>query len=106
MVIQGIIIEETSTISFVEVCKQHNLNEQSLMEMVEHGLFQPSSQGLQRMGFDLKTLAKITSAHRLQSDLGLNIEGAVLVIELMEEMESLRKELHILRHHVDPFKEY
>jgi chaperone modulatory protein CbpM len=103
-VIKGIIVEET-TISFIEVCNKYNLTEKCLIEMVEHGLF-PSSQELQRMEFDRKTLARIRSARRLQTDLGLNIEGAVLVLELLEEMESLRNELHILRHHVDPFDKF
>jgi chaperone modulatory protein CbpM len=101
--IQGVVVEETSTITFVEVCNQFNVTEEFLKEIMEHGLFQSESAELLEMSFDQKSISKIRSAQRLQEDLGVNIPGVVLVLELLEEMEALRKELHILRHHVNPF---
>jgi chaperone modulatory protein CbpM len=41
---------------------------------------------------------RVRSALRLQRDLGVNLAGIALALDLMEELESLRAELKKMQH--------
>jgi len=94
-IIAGVLMDENTTISFVEICQKCNISEEMLQDMMEHGLFPSHS-----MSVDQRTFVRIQSACRLQQDLGINLPGVVLVMELLEELEHARDELKILQHHV------
>lgn len=100
-IVTGILVDENAKISFVEVCKQYDISKEMIQEMIEHGFFEEHPLLTQQAMIDQRTSDRIRSAHRLEQDLGINIPGVVLVLELLEEMEQIKNELHILRHHVD-----
>lgn len=103
VIIKGILLDEDTMLSTVEVCKRFQIPESLLLEMVEYGLcepqeFQESPQDV--LYFNQTTLVKIEAASRLNRDLGINTPGLALVLELLEELHLLKKELGILQHHV------
>ena len=95
-ILTGVLMDEHMTFSIVEVCQKCNISEEMLLEMLEHGL----GRHLKTLHVDEKTLGRIESASRIQHDLGVNVPGVVLVLELLDELEQLRNELNILQHHV------
>lgn len=99
-ILTGVLIEE-ETYTFVEVCEKYELTKQMLEELMEYGLFQLRTKNIQQESFDSKILSRIQSARRLQNDLGINIPGVVLALELIDELEVLKKELQILKKHIE-----
>jgi len=99
IILTGVLVDEDTPISFIEVCQKYNLSEELLSEMIEHGLFTPLASNLKTIQVTQKTVWRIQSARRLQQDLALNLPGAVLVLELLDELERMRNELRILEHH-------
>lgn len=95
----GMLIEETKTYTFVEVCHRYNIPEQLLIEMIEEGLFPDPSTDPKHITLDQKALRRIESAFRLHHDLGINLPGVALALDLLEEMTKMREELDILRKH-------
>jgi chaperone modulatory protein CbpM len=95
----GVLIEETTTISFVEVCRKYNIPKELLSEMVEQGLFPNQPNEPEKITLSQKELRRIESAFRLHRDLGINLPGVALALELLEEMEKMHQELDILRKH-------
>ena len=93
----GVLIEESETISYSEVCHKYNIPENLLIEMMEHGLFTNKSADFEQLKLNQKELHRIESAFRLHRDLGINLPGVVLAIELLEKIEKLDEELSILR---------
>lgn len=98
-VFTGVLIEETTTFSFMEVCHKYHIPKELLMELVEYGLFNNQSTQIDQINLDQKSLKKMETAFRLHRDLDLNIPGVALVLDLLEEMEKMRKELEILHRH-------
>ncbi|MFT4060014.1 MAG: chaperone modulator CbpM [Legionella sp.] len=98
-VLIGVLIEDSKTISYTEVCDKYNIPEKLLEEMMEHGLFSNQSTDLKHLKFNQKELHRIESAFRLHRDLRINLPGVVLAIELLEKIERLDEELNILRRH-------
>lgn len=100
-VVTGVLIDENAKISFLEVCEQFDLSKDMIQEMIEHGFFEEHPLQKNDALIDQRTLDRIHSAQRLGQDLGINIPGIVLVLELLDELEQMKNELHILRHHLD-----
>ncbi len=96
-IISGVIMDERTTISFVDVCQIQHISHDNLLEMLEHGLLGHLEKPLDQMQFNITMLRRIHSACRLQTDLGINSPGAVLALELRDELENLREELSMLR---------
>jgi chaperone modulatory protein CbpM len=99
-ILVGIVIEETQTFTYTEVCHKYNIPQQLLSEMMEHGLFSNTSTELEQLKINQKELQRIESAFRLHRDLGVNLPGVVLAIELIEKIDLLNDELDILRKHL------
>ncbi|MFI4919573.1 MAG: chaperone modulator CbpM [Legionellales bacterium] len=96
-VLTGVLIEETTTFSFIEVCHKYHLPEPLLIEMIEQGLFDQKSTDLEQIALDQKALRRIESALRLHRDLDINLPGVALALDLLDELENMQLELNILR---------
>ena len=99
-IVAGVLMDEQTTITFVDVCEKCDISEEILHDMMEHGLFTHQENQVQNIPFNEKSISRIQTACRLQHDLGINLPGVVLVLELLDELEQTRKELNILQHHV------
>ncbi|MBN9227794.1 MULTISPECIES: chaperone modulator CbpM [Legionella] len=95
----GVLIEETTTISFNEVCQTYHIPKELLIEMVEYGLFSCKTTKPEHLKLNQKDLRKIESAFRLHRDLGVNLPGVALALDLLEKIDLLNEELNILRKH-------
>lgn len=95
----GVIVEETTTISFNDVCQKYQISKELLLEMVEYGIFSSEATKTESVHFSQKDLRKIESAFRLHHDLEINLPGVALALELLEKIEQLNDELSILRKH-------
>lgn len=93
--ITGILIDEDTTFSLEDVCSHYNISETLLHEMQEHGLLQ-----LTHATLDSKTFYRIQTASRLHEDLGVNLPGIMLVLDLLDDLEHTRNELMMLQRHM------
>ena len=66
------------------------------MELVEEGVLTPEGEAPGQWRFTGLHLHRARVAARLQRDLGVNLAGAALALELLEEMEVLRARLRRL----------
>lgn len=99
-VITGTLMDENvSSISFVQVCQTYHIQEDMLVELLEHGLLDEIKSPIKQAVFNPSMLQRIQSARRLHEDLGVNLPGVVLVLELHDELDKIRRELDILRRH-------
>lgn len=95
----GVLIEDTNTSSFIEVCHKYNIPQELLIEMIEEGLFPDQPSNTDQVALDQKALRRIESAFRLHRDLNINLPGVALALELLDEIEIMRHELDILHKH-------
>lgn len=98
--IMGVMVDELSSVSFVDVCEKQGISEDVLLDMLDHGLLPEVTAPDRNIMFDVMMMNRVQSACRLQVDLGLNAPGAVLALELMDELSQLHNELAVLQRHV------
>ncbi len=87
--------------TLTEFHDRYQIDETLFLEMLEEGLIEPQKQEVEDLYFDIQSLQRLQAALRLHRDLRVNIPGAVLALELMDELEDLRKELSILQRHFE-----
>jgi len=95
--VTGVLVYEGGALSLVEICEICHISESTLIEWVEEGVLGHETPPRLPVTFDGEMIQRIHAAHRLQRDLGINLQGVVLALELLDELETLRSELSILK---------
>ena len=85
-------ITDDETISLVKLCHCTEIPAEQIFLMVEYGVIEPINYRSShiRWRFSANSISRIQTAIRLQHDLDINMAGAALVIELMDELKQLR----------------
>lgn len=95
-IITGVLIEETTTYTLIEVCQRYHISEALIQELAEHGFFPTRTTEIKNLQFTETMLRRMESAFRLHRDLDINMPGVVLAMELLDQIESLNRELKML----------
>lgn len=98
-IITGTIIAEKSFLTLSELSQACHVNEEVIIEMVEEGLLEPEGKSVAKWQFNSSQLRRARSALRLQHDLNINFAGLAVILDLIEELQSLRRQMHILSIH-------
>lgn len=93
----GLILEETTTLGLGELCLACSVQAETIIELVEEGVIEPVSYRRERWQFSGESLTRARRAVALQRDLGLNLQGAALALDLLDEIERLRARLRATR---------
>lgn len=93
LVISGTLLDDTVRFTLVELCRYAKATPERVIEMVDEGVLEPQGASVHTWRFDTKALKRLQIAIRLQNDLGVNLPGSALILDLLEEMETLRQQL-------------
>lgn len=90
------ILEEQLGLSLSEISRACAVHAEMIVELVNEGVLAPDGREPHRWRFTGVHVRRATVALRLQRDLGLNLAGAALALELLDEVEALRAQLRAL----------
>lgn len=86
--------EEISLGDLTRTCRVHA---EWVMELVDEGVIEPrgTSEGAkaQQWRFSATTVVRVQKAHRLQRDLGVNLPGVALALQLLDRIDALEARL-------------
>lgn len=88
----GTVIEDDS-LTLEQLCRACDVQTEWVISLVEESIIEPQGDQIQVWRFSGASLVRVRSAQRLQRDLGLNLAGIALALDLMEELENLRAQL-------------
>lgn len=102
--VTAVLVEEQERLELGELCRSFDVSPDTLRAMVEEGLLEPFGPAPERWSFSAAELGRIRTALRLQEDLGVNLAGAGLALDLLEEVQRLRRRVQALERHLsEPF---
>lgn len=87
------VLDETYEIGLAELCQACAVRTETIISMVEEGFLEPRGSTPVDWRFSGPTLRRVEITLRLQQDLRVNLAGAALAVELLEEIERLRDRL-------------
>ncbi len=90
--LSGDIVEETVVLSVADLSRMMSVDERHIVEWVEEGVISVLQIDVSEWRFGGAALRRARIALRLQRDLGVNLPGVALALDLLEELEQLRRE--------------
>ncbi len=93
--IEGSIVEHDVHMTIVELAQATQTPEDLIMAWVSEGVLSPAGASPQDWRFSGNSLQRAKTAARLMHDLELNLPGVALAINLLEELDLLRSQLHL-----------
>ena len=95
--LSGEIVEESVVLSVSDLSRMIRVDERHIVELVEEGVLSVLEIDSSEWRFSGASLRRARVALRLEHDLGLNLPGVALALDLLEELERLRREREIER---------
>jgi chaperone modulatory protein CbpM len=97
--ITGTILEEDVQLSLGDLSRACSVHAEYIMELVEEGIIDPVESQDDIWLFRGYCLKRVRTVVNLQRDLGINLAGVALALDLMQELDDLRAELDRLSRH-------
>ncbi len=92
----GIVLDEQAQLTLAELSRACAAQAEHIIELVEEGVLEPAGDEPQLWRFTCVHLRRARVAVRLQRDLGINLAGAALALQLLDEVEALRARLRAI----------
>jgi len=86
------IVDEGAVLRLADLCRMFAVDETLIRELVEEGVLSVIEIDAAEWRFSGASLRRTRIALRLQRDLGINPPGVALALDLLEELEQLRRE--------------
>ncbi len=95
--VTGEFVDATERYSLRELIDLCDVDDARLLEFVQYGIVEPAGEAPESWRFSTLHVYRVHRAARLQSDLGLNVAGAALCLDLLDEIARLRIQLRSQR---------
>ena len=79
--------------TLAELCRVFGLAQEEVHALVEHGIAEPRGHEVSHWRFTGVSVRRVRCAQRLRHDLDVNIAGAALALDLLEELDVLKQRL-------------
>lgn len=93
-ILSGTLLDDEIELSLTELCQACSSSAEWIIELVEEGILEPIDSQQIHWRFSGTSLQRAHTAMRLQQDLGINLAGVALALELLDEIESLQGRLN------------
>lgn len=88
-----LLLDEDSCLTLSELCRACNIHAEWVIELVDEGIIDPVHTG-KHLQFPGNSVRRIKIIRHLQRDLNVNLAGAALALELLDEISRLRSRLN------------
>lgn len=90
---KSVVLDERVRFTLVQLCEVCRISADYVLDVVDEGILEPEGSQPPEWRFRASDLRRLQTALRLQRDLRVNLAGAALALQLLDEMEALRARL-------------
>jgi chaperone modulatory protein CbpM len=96
--LRGQLVDEEALITLEELCGACTVRSEEVVTLVREGVIDPVDEPIhcEEAGswqFHVTSVRRVRTVVRLQRDLGVNLPGAALALELLDRINELEKQL-------------
>lgn len=88
--VRGVMLDRHTTFSISEFCRACGADREFVQALITEGIIDPLGES-SSWRFHGEALVRAQRARRLMHDLGINLPGVALVLDLLDEVEALRR---------------
>lgn len=92
------VLDDAVALTLGDLCRACDVHAEWLLELVQEGVLEPWGEEPGQWRFAGSSVRYVRIVRRLQHDLGVNLAGAALALEMMSELEYLRERLAVFDH--------
>jgi len=92
----GVILEEQVELTLAEISRSCSVHAEYIIELVEEGVLAPIGRDPRGWRFAGGQVRRAGRALRLQRDLGVNLAGVALALDLLDELDAMRARLNAI----------
>lgn len=91
------IMNEETLFTLHEICERFGVRGEFIVELVDYGVITPLKENsADDWVFDAAALARLSRALRLQHDLEINLPGIAISLDLLDDVQRLRRQVSLL----------
>jgi chaperone modulatory protein CbpM len=91
--VTGEVFDESTEITLSQLCEVCSVEHTLIEQLVAEGVLDPLASSADEPLFRYTSVRVTLTAIRLQEDLGVNLPGAALALDLLERIEQLQRQL-------------
>ncbi len=91
--LNGEVLDDAEEITIADLCRLCSVEHKLIDRLVEEGILDPVGARPDGLSFHYSSVRRIRTAARLQEDLGVNLAGAALALDLLDRIADLRRRL-------------
>ena len=92
-VLKGVVLEEECKFTLSDLSHACCVHTEWVITLVDEGILEPIGKDAKDWCFSGDHLKRVRAVQRLQQDLGVNLSGSALALELLDEIKILRAHL-------------
>jgi chaperone modulatory protein CbpM len=92
--VAGEVLDEETIFTLAELCRSCSVQAEFIEALVAEGILEPNGRHTQHWCFPASSVRRTRITLRLQQDLGINLAGVALALDLIERIEQLEARLH------------
>jgi chaperone modulatory protein CbpM len=89
----GELLDETTEVTLAELTRMCRVHAEWVTELVDEGVLEPLTGRGAQWRFSSTSIVRIERARRLQRDLGVNLAGIALALQLIDRIDALEARL-------------
>lgn len=89
----GEVLEDETELTLAQLCRRCRVPAEWVFELVEEGVIEPRGSDPTVWRFAGVSVRRVHCALRLERDLGVNVAGIALALDLLDEIEAMRARL-------------
>ncbi len=89
----AVILDEAEEVTLADLTRTCRVHAEWVMELVEEGVIEPRGPGGPQWRFAATSVVRVRKAQRLQRDLGVNLPGIALALQLLDRIDALESRL-------------
>ncbi len=87
------ILEQSAEVTLADLTRSCRVHAEWVLELVQEGVLEPVQRGGPQWRFAATSVVRVRKAQRLQRDLGVNLPGIALALELLDRIDALEARL-------------
>jgi len=87
----GQVLEDYELVTIDDLCRSCTVEVETITLLVAEGILDPVGGDVEHWQFTVGSLRRVKTAIHLQRDLGVNLAGAALALELLDRIAELER---------------
>jgi chaperone modulatory protein CbpM len=90
-VLSGQVLDQNDVVTLADLCRSCTVETETITTLVAEGILDPLGGEVEQWQFTVASLRRVKTVIHLQRDLGVNLAGAALALDLLDRIAELER---------------